>query len=141
MAADIVLAHSTAMAAPGGHYSHAVAANGFVFVSGQLPIAPDGRKLADAPFEEQALQVLDNVAAALASAGSSVQRLLQVRVYVTDMNFWPAFDRIYADWIGEHRPARAVAGVASLHFGLLIEIEAVALAMHATGTRPTTENA
>ena len=62
------------MAAPGGHYSHAIAANGFVFVSGQLPIAPDGRKLDTAPFEEQARQVLDNVAHALKAAGSSVDR-------------------------------------------------------------------
>ena len=128
MAADIVLAHSTAMAAPGGHYSHAVAANGFVFVSGQLPIAPDGRKLADAPFEEQALQVLDNVAAALASAGSSVQRLVQVRVYVTDIESWSAFNTIYAAWAGAARPARAVVPVPALHYGFKIEVEAVALA-------------
>jgi len=128
MAADIVLAHSTSMAAPGGHYSHAVAANGLVFVSGQLPIAPDGRKLADAPFEEQALQVLDNVAAALASAGSGVQRLVQVRVYVTDIETWPAFNAIYAAWAGPARPARAVVPVPALHYGFKIEVEAVALA-------------
>ena len=67
MAADIVQSNPKTMAAPGGHYSHAVAANGFVFVSGQLPIAPDGAKLNEAPFEAQARQVLDNVAAALAA--------------------------------------------------------------------------
>jgi 2-iminobutanoate/2-iminopropanoate deaminase len=68
---------------PGGHYSHAVRAGGLVFVAGQLPVAPDGRKLNGEPFEAQARQVLANVAAALRSAGSSIDRLVQVRVYVT----------------------------------------------------------
>jgi len=73
------------LARPGGHYSHACVANGMVYVSGQLPIGPDGTKLADAPFEAQARQVLDNVAAALAAAGSGIDRLVQVRVYVDRM--------------------------------------------------------
>ncbi|KAA9157981.1 RidA family protein, partial [Delftia sp. BR1] len=54
--------------------------------------------------------------------------LLQVRVYLDDMAHWPAFDRIYADWAGAHRPARAVVPTGALHFGLKVEIEAVALA-------------
>ena len=107
MAGDIRSTNPATTAAPGGHYSHAVAAHGFVFVSGQLPIAPDGTRLNEAPFEEQARQVLDNVAAALVAAGSSVSRLVQVRVYVTDIQAWPAFNAIYADWAGSARPARA----------------------------------
>jgi 2-iminobutanoate/2-iminopropanoate deaminase len=128
MASDIVRSDPAAMAAPGGHYSHAVTANGLVFVSGQLPIAPDGRRLTDAPFEAQARQVLDNVAVALAGAGSSVQRLVQVRVYVTDIEAWPEFNAIYAAWAGQARPARAVVPVPVLHYGFKIEVEAVALA-------------
>ncbi len=54
MPADIAHLSPATMAPPGGHYSHAVACGGFVFVSGQLPIAPDGTKLVDAPFEAQA---------------------------------------------------------------------------------------
>jgi len=115
-------------AAPGGHYSHAVAAGGFVFVSGQLPIAPDGRKLADASFEEQTRQVLDNVAQALTGAGSSIDRLVQVRVYVTDISQWPQFNTLYAAWAGAARPARAVVPVPVLHYGFKVEVEAVALA-------------
>ena len=87
MARDIVLTNPNTMAAPGGHYSHAVKANGFVFVAGQLPIAHDGAKLMDAPFEQQAQQTLDNIAAALKAAGSAIYRLVQVRVYVTDIGF------------------------------------------------------
>jgi len=103
-----------------------VTANWFVFIAGQLPIAPDGAKLAEAPFEQQAQQVLDNVASALAGAGSAIDRLVQVRVYVTDIKLWPAFNAIYARWIGSSCPARAVVPVPELHYGLKIEVEAVA---------------
>ena len=127
MASDIVLTNPDTMAAPGGHYSHAVKANGFVFVAGQLPIARDGAKLIDAPFEQQAQQTLDNIAAALKAAGSAIDRLVQVRIYVTDIALWPTFNAIYATWIGTSRPARAVVPVPQLHYGFKIEIEAVAL--------------
>jgi len=128
MHGDIALTNPDGMAAPGGHYSHAVAANGFGYVSGQLPIARDGTKRADASFEQQAEQVLNNVDAALTAAGSAIDRLVQVRVYVSDIRQWPAFNAIYAKWIGSSRPARAVVPVPELHYGFKIEIEAVALA-------------
>ncbi len=126
--ADLVQINPDTMAAPGGHYSHVVAAGGFVFVSGQLPIAPDGRKLNEAPFEQQARQVLDNVASALTAAGSAVGRLVQVRVYVTDIGSWPTFNKLYAEWAGSARPARCVVPVPQLHYGFKVEVEAVALA-------------
>ena len=115
------------LATPGGHYSHAVVANGFVFVSGQLPIAADGTKLVDASFTDQAKQVLNNVRVALEAAGSSVERLVQVRVYVDDLANWPAFNAVYADWAGSTKPARAVVPTGPLHFGFKVEVEAVAL--------------
>ena len=126
MAGDLDYVNPSTMAAPGGHYSHAVAACGLVFVSGQLPIAPDGTKLVDASFDNQARQVLDNVAHALKAAGSGIERLVQVRVYVTDIESWPAFNAIYAAWAGATRPARAVVPVPQLHYGFKIEVEAVA---------------
>jgi 2-iminobutanoate/2-iminopropanoate deaminase len=114
------------LAAPGGHYSHAVVAAGLVFVSGQLPITPSGEKLNQCSFDDQARQVLANVAAALAAAGTGIAKLVQVRVYVTDIAHWPAFNAIYAEWAGDSRPARAVVPVPMLHHGFLIEVEAVA---------------
>lgn len=128
MSNSIAAINPTDGAAPGGHYSHAVKAGGFVFVSGQLPIATDGTRLADASFEVQAQQVLDNVARALEAAGSATARLVQVRVYITDMELWPRFNTIYAAWAGAARPARAVVPVPTLHYGFKIEVEAVALA-------------
>ena len=116
-----------ANATPGGHYSHGTVANGFVFVSGQLPIARDGTKLNQASFAEQARQVLANVQAVLEAAGSSVDRLVQVRVYVDDVANWPEFNTIYAQWAGESKPSRAVVPTGALHYGFKIEIEAVAV--------------
>lgn len=112
---------------PGGHYSHAVVANGFVFVSGQLPITPAGEKLVGAPFERQAQQVLDNLRAILEASGSSVAQLVQVRVYVAGMEHWPAFNTVYSAWAGDARPARAVVPTPALHYGLLVEVEAVGM--------------
>jgi 2-iminobutanoate/2-iminopropanoate deaminase len=116
------------LAAPRGHYSHAVCAAGLVFVSGQLPVTAAGQLLDQAPFEQQAQQALANVEAALRAAGSSVGKLVQVRVYVTDIDHWPAFNAIYARWCGEACPARAVVPVPQLHYGFLVEVEATALA-------------
>ena len=125
MAASTTNFNPSDMAPPGGHYSHAVVAGGQVYVSGQLPIAPDGRKLAEDSFEAQARQVLDNVACALKGAGSSIDKLVQVRVYVTDIGDWPQFNTIYAEWTGGAKPARCVVPVPQLHYGFKIEIEAV----------------
>lgn len=115
-------------AAPGGHYSHGTVAGGLVFVSGQLPITPAGRRLVDASFAEQARQTLANVGAVLDAAGSGIEKLIQVRVYVDDLRHWPEFDALYAEWAGGNRPCRAVVPAGALHHGLKIEIEAVALA-------------
>ncbi|MCW5634963.1 MAG: RidA family protein [Rubrivivax sp.] len=113
---------------PAGHYSHAAIGAGLVFVAGQLPVTPEGRALTGEPFDVQARQVLANVRAALEAAGSGVHRLLSVRVYLVDIALWGAFNQLYAEWADAHRPARAVVPVPALHHGLLLEVEAVALA-------------
>src|SRR5262245_49047999 len=118
--------HPAGAAPPGGHYSPGVAAGGLLFVSGQLPIAPDGARLSHADFETQARQALSNVDAVLSARGLGRDRLVQVRVYLVDIADWAAFNALYAEWIGAHRPARAVVPVPALHFDLRLEIEAVA---------------
>ena len=116
-----------ACAPPGGHYSHGTVANGFVFVSGQLPIAPTGEKLTTASFADQVRQVLANVEAVLLASGSSRSQMVQVRVYVDNLDNWPEFNTLYAHWLGSHRPSRAVVPTMPLHYGLKVEVEAVAL--------------
>jgi 2-iminobutanoate/2-iminopropanoate deaminase len=118
---------SQQMAPPGGHYSHAVHAGGLLFISGQLPINAQGEALHKAAFETHAQQTLANLDAILQAAQLSRSALAQVRVYMVGIEHWPTFNTLYAQWIGVHRPARAVVPVPQLHYGCLIEIEAVAI--------------
>jgi 2-iminobutanoate/2-iminopropanoate deaminase len=111
---------------PAGHYSQGVVHGGFLFVSGQLPIDPrTGEKSAGA-IEEQAALALANVLAIVEAAGSSSERVVRTTAYVTDVALWGRVNEVYERVFGEHRPARSVVPVPSLHHGFLIEIEAVA---------------
>lgn len=118
--------HTPAASAPAGHYAQAVSHQGTLYISGQLPVSPDGRHNLEASFAEQAQVALDNLLAILKSAGGSPADLVKVTVYVVGVKHWPEFDAVYADALGHHRPARAVVPVPELHHGYLIEIEAVA---------------
>lgn len=111
---------------PGGHYSQAVVYNGLVFVAGQLAIDPHTGEKKLGSIEEQTEQVLKNVAEILKAADSDLSRVLKMTVYVSDMKLWDAVNSVYARVLGEHRPARAVIPTAELHYGFLIEIEAIA---------------
>lgn len=115
------------LTAPNGHYSHAVCANGFVFVSGNLPTMPNGYKLTGEPFEVQAQQVMSNITDVLQACNSDISLLVQVRVYLRDINNWPLFNCLYEGWIGDVRPARCVVPVPALHYELDLEMEVVAL--------------
>jgi len=110
----------------GGHYSQAVVHGGLVYVAGQLPVVPEDaeRRLED--FESQAEQVISNVFAILAAAGSSPDRILKATVYVADLAHWPAFNALYARRLGAHRPARTVVPVGTLHYGYLVEMDVIA---------------
>lgn len=121
--------------APAGHYSPAVVSGGFVFVSGQLPVDPaTGRAMADASVEEQTRRVLANVAAILDAAGSSMDRVVRATVYVSDVAFWPRFNAVYAEVMGDHRPARTVVPVPGLHHGVAVEVDMIAEVASGAGT-------
>lgn len=111
---------------PGGHYSHAACYGDLIFTAGQLPIRPDGSHTADTDFEDQARQALANVLAALGAAGVGASDLLKVTAYIVGVENWPRFNAIYAEVIGAARPARTVIPVPELHYGYLIEIDAIA---------------
>jgi 2-iminobutanoate/2-iminopropanoate deaminase len=112
---------------PAGHYSPAVVSGGFVFVSGQLPVVPEtGERLAGADIEAQARQVFVNIAAILAAAGSGLDRVVRVTVYLTDIELWGRFNAAYAAIFGDHRPARTVVPVPALHHGVAIEVDVIA---------------
>ena len=112
--------------AAGGHYSQAVVHNGLVFVSGQLSIDPLTGEKKLGSIEEQTEQVLKNVAEILKAANSDFSRVLKLTVYVADIELWSAVNEVYARVLGESRPARAVIPTGKLHYGFLIEIDAIA---------------
>ena len=111
---------------PGGHYSQAIAYGGLVFVAGQLSIDPKTGEKKLGSIDEQTEQALLNIEAILKAANSDLSRVLKMTVYVTDINLWGAVNTVYARIMGEHRPARAVIPTRDLHYGFLIEIEAIA---------------
>ncbi|MGC2867187.1 RidA family protein [Proteus vulgaris] len=127
MTSHLIQQNIEALSLPGGHYSHVVTANNMSFISGLLPLDKQGKPLADKPVEVQITQVLENLQACLIGINAKKIDIAQVKVYVTDINEWPIVNELYAKWIGEHRPARLVAGVKELHFGSKIEIEAVVI--------------
>jgi 2-iminobutanoate/2-iminopropanoate deaminase len=112
--------------AAGGHYSQAVVYNGLVFVSGQLSIDPETGERKLGSIEEQTEQVLSNVSEILKAANSDLSRVLKMTVYVADIELWSPVNEVYARVMGENRPARAVVPTGKLHYGFLVEIEAIA---------------
>lgn len=107
---------------PAGHYSQAIVHNGLIYVAGQLPIDPvTGEKLTGT-IEEQTERTLRNLEAILKAANSDLSRVLKMTVYVSDISQWGVYARI----LGEHKPARAIVPVKELHYGFLIEIDAIA---------------
>ncbi|WP_330232886.1 RidA family protein [Nocardia sp. NBC_00508] len=130
--ADIAVFDSPDLPAPLGHYSHVAVHAGLAYISGQLPLSREGVTLVDQPFEVQVRQVLSNLDHCLKTIGIDRARLVQVMVHVTDIDEWPTFDALYREWIGDHRPARAVAGANALHYGAAVEVHAVAAVNPAT---------
>ncbi len=111
---------------PAGHYSPAIVHNGLVYLSGQLPIDPVTGEHESGGIEAQAKLVLNNLQRILDAAGSDLQHVLQVTVYISDVSLWSELNRVYAEFFGSHKPARAVVPTAPLHHGFLIEIAAIA---------------
>jgi 2-iminobutanoate/2-iminopropanoate deaminase len=111
-------------------FSHAVVANGFVFVSGQAAVRPGGGALEPVgdTIEEQTSQCLRNIDTVLKAAGSSFDKLVKVTVLLTRPNDFAGMNKAYAEFFPRNRPARAVAKLGVEIPGVLISVEAVALA-------------
>ncbi len=111
---------------PKGHYSPAVEHNGLIFVSGQLPINHETGVAETGSIEAQTELALRNVEAILVAANSDLQHVLQMTIYISNMEDWGKVNDVYARVLGEHKPARAIVPVKDLHFGTKIEIQAIA---------------
>jgi 2-iminobutanoate/2-iminopropanoate deaminase len=116
--------------APHSPYSHAVVANGFVFVSGQIPVKPGGNptEVVGDTMQEQTRQVLRNVQTILEASGSSLDRLVKVTVLLARPDLYKEMNEAYAEFFPGAKPARAMARFGADIPGVLVAIEAIALA-------------
>ena len=112
---------------PAGHYSQAVVCGGTVYVSGQLAVDPVTGAKGEGSIEEQTRLTLRNIEAILKAAGSDLQHVLKTTAYIPDGDLWGAVNQVYEEVFGDHRPARAVVPSRDLHYGCLVEIEAIAV--------------
>ena len=108
-----------------GHYSPVVEHNGILYLSGQVPINPETQIIPET-IEEQTRLVLSKINLLLNESGSSKSKVLQVRIYLSDISLWDQVNKIYSDFFLNHKPARCVIPAGKLHFGCLIEVEAIA---------------
>lgn len=108
-----------------GTYSQAVNHNGMVFVSGQIPLDPASMEMVPGGIEAQITQVFDNLAAVCNAAGGSLNDILKLTVYLTDMGNFPQVNTIMEQYFEAPFPARAAVGVASLPKGADVEMDAI----------------
>lgn len=111
---------------PAGHYSQGVVHNGLLYVSGMLAVDPKTGERKLGTIEEQTQQCLENIDGVLRAAGTSRDKVLKCTCYVSDIELWGQVNAVYADFFGDHKPARAVVPTRELHFGFLVEIECIA---------------
>jgi 2-iminobutanoate/2-iminopropanoate deaminase len=108
-----------------GPYSQAIVTGGLVFTSGQIPLAPGTGEVAPGGVREQAEQVIANLAAVLAEAGSNLTRVVKTTCFLQDIGDFAAFNEVYARHFTS-KPARSCVAAAALPRGVLVELEAVA---------------
>jgi 2-iminobutanoate/2-iminopropanoate deaminase len=113
---------------PIGPYSQAIRANGFIFVSGQIPMDPGSGQIVSGGLEEQTRQIIENISAILKAAGTDLDQVVKTTVFMTNLDDFPRFNRVYEEYFGAIKPARATVQVTRLPKEVLLEIEAVALA-------------
>ena len=109
-----------------GPYSQAVKVNGMVYTSGQIALTPEGEMLGD-DVVLQTKQVFANLKAVLAEAGTSLDRVVKVMAFVSDINDFATVNEIYAEAFGDHKPARSLVAAKTLPKNALVEIEVIAL--------------
>ena len=108
-----------------GTYSQAIETNGLVFMSGQIPLDPATMELVDGDFESRARRVFDNLRAVATAAGSDLDHIVKLTIYLTDLGNFAAVNSVMTEYFDEPFPARAALGVASLPKGADVEAEAI----------------
>jgi reactive intermediate/imine deaminase len=110
-----------------GPYSQAVRSGNLLFLSGQIALDPATGEVVAGDFTAQARRVFENLKAVLAAAGASFSNVTKATVYLTDLGNFQTLNGIYAEYFGDHKPARSTVGVASLPRGVAVEIDFIAV--------------
>lgn len=110
---------------PKGHYTPGVVHNGVVYVSGQLPLDAAGNPCLDS-IEMQTTQCMHNVEQILLAAGSDLQHILKISIFVSDIAHWPKVNETYSRIMRDHKPARIIVPCKDFNYGAAIEIECIA---------------
>ncbi len=110
-----------------GPYSQAIRANGFVFVSGQIPIDPETGEIASGGFSDQARRSLENLKQVLIASGAGLDKVVAVDVFITDIAQFAAFNKVYEEYFSAQKPARAVVEVKGLPRGVMVEVKCIAV--------------
>lgn len=118
--------HTNEAPAAIGPYSQGIVVNNMFYSSGQIPLTPAGA-LVTGDIEVQTHQVFANLKAVLAEAGASLETVVKTTVFIKDMNDFARLNDVYAEYFGEHKPARSCVEVARLPKDVLVEIEVIAL--------------
>ena len=113
-------------AKPIGPYSVAIEADGFVFISGQIPLDAATGKLVEGDIKAQARQSLENLKAILGAAGLSFAHVVKTTIFLADMADFAAVNEVYKSYVSEPYPARSTFAVAALPMGAKVEIEMIA---------------
>jgi len=111
-----------------GPYSQAIRANGFVFISGQIPLDPKTQQLVEGDIARQTERVMENLKGIVEAAGSSLDKAVKTTVFLADMGEFAAMNEVYGRYFPKNAPARATAQVARLPRDVRVEIELIALA-------------
>jgi len=123
---SIQVIHSESAPKAVGPYSQATAHAGILYASGQIGLDPKLGKMVADDVEAQAKQVTKNLTAVLQEAGASTSDILKVNIFLLNMEDFPLVNTIYAEWLGEHRPARATVAVAALPLAAKVEMDLIA---------------
>ncbi len=109
-----------------GPYSQAVKSNGLLFCSGQIPLNPETGEMVSGGIRQETEQVMKNLKAVLAAAGTGFDRVLKTTIYLVDMADFPQVNEVYGSYFSMAKPARATVAVAALPRGAKVEIDAIA---------------
>ena len=119
--------HTVSAPAPIGPYSQAVAANGLLFVSGQIPMNPATGEIVNTGITDEAVQVMENLKAILTEAGIDFDKIIKISIFLTDMQTFAQVNEVYGSYFSKDFPARETVQVSALPKGVNVEISAIAL--------------